>query len=1124
MLERATTCLESGRQLLRAPKSCLRTRRTLHSAFWHHGASDLNLPIWWAATSIFGRENGDVDDRPTKTKLSPTASHNGTLLDFLYPEKTLAVLKRLSVRVDAIDAIRRPLGTPIRRFSTAQRQPPHDESSVDAVVAQAASEEMGKLLQDSSALHQLYKVLRMKPFGKQELAWQLYNAVPHSDTDSLENWALRRDLLVYLTANDECAVPSRVLQLWGELPREERVESSYRAAIVAYIFLRMVGPAIQLLEEAPIQFDMAEIGTDVLLRRTVSDEQWDLSLRIFRLFLRQTPTQPIGYHNTLPALFRSVKGLPELQERLQSFLQHVREYQHELTSTRERSDALSAFVASFVPHVIHQVLQTRRTDDRFISKYLRQLFADMRSLELPVDACYQHAIYQTLDLPRYQTSVDRQKLWLDDLYEHYRQLCLDLKEFSAKTAAKPSLHLLRNLIVHRNEHDTVARAEAVIQDLRLFYPGQPFKPGLLKYLINMYADHGNTTLVEQYMDEFTAHYKDSLDPKLVSALLYSCARRADIDGAITQFNRIRGEFGLVPDTVSWNILLLAYVRADDLDGALECFNRCVDAGTTPDKYTYGTLMDLCADRGDVEAFEALFSRAKSMGISMTQDERARSGYVQVFLNAGDPEGAMSIAQGMLRSWQNGTLRGSLTHAWNLLIQHHALNRDIASSRQCYREMIDNSIPLDSWTYGSLMRALVEVKQSNAAFRILKKTMPENNLRVEALHYAIVLTGLMKEGGGQLDLAMDAYRHMIKRKVPQTESSREASILLLGKADLDKLKKRRAKHPNYRLLQVEEALEEMLVEAAQGQIAHRQPSHSRYRNSFNYGAVPQTYYALMVSLYTNRRAYKICEKLLKKADEAAPDTANYITPMTLITASMDAHLKAGDHAEVARYWDLALTTATKLTKTVHQIMQPDEPVPESDSILDPSVRLHYEQSRISNSRRHMLFKASRSYIRSLLDPRNPKPNTLQEAQRTMRTLLVNGYSVDNYVWNEYIVTLAQRGSIIDAFTICEDFLMPQFPGWRDLHPNYYRKDRQGYSWMALRHYEIKKSSLLPRYQTLIVLAAELRRVKNEERSGIGYNEKSGAWTREILERAGPMTIRAIESMPRTNDGLQRKFFP
>ncbi|KAF2818888.1 TPR-like protein [Ophiobolus disseminans] len=1132
MLERASTCFETGRrQLLRAPTRCLPSRHMLYSAFWHHGASDLSLPVWWADSSILDGGSGDVDDQAARTTFTPSRAHDGPLLTFLYPEKTLALLRQLTApRQDFSESRRRQVHRPpVRHFATAQWQPPHDESGVDPTVLEQTKEELASMLQDARPFQVLSRFLKNLEPGKQELAWQLYASIPARHLELNKGASLKAKLLEYITLDDEHTVPSRVIQLFDELPLEKRRPSSYRAAIVAYISLRMVGPAIQLLEHVRIDrhFDSLYLGTDVILRRTILDEQWDLSLRVFRLFVQQRPVignveirTAIRSGMPLPQIWSGVTTLPGLRDHLQSFLAHVREFKHELRSSVESTEALSLFSMSFVPHVIDQVTQDRDLDEKDMATYVQRVFRDLRKLGLSAPVCYDHAIRTLLELPQHRAVHEVPTLCMN-LYERYRTQYLESQDMPQ---SKPSLNVLRNLIVYHGDHNDLTQAQRLIKDLHTFYPDKPMSHGLLKYLIHMYADYGDVVRVQKYFHEFTAHYRRKLDLKVVSSLPFAYARRADVAGAIAQFNRIHTDFHLVPDLACWNILLLSYVRADDLDGALECFNSCLDNGIEPDEYSFGTLLDLCADRGDVEAFEALFSRAKQKGIQLTHNVRARSGYVQAFLNAGDPDGAESIAQGMLRSWQSGMLRGhALTHTWNLLIQHHALDNDIASARQRYKEMVDNRIPLDSWTYGSLMRALVAAKQSNAAYKMLRKTMPQSHLPVHAFHYAIVMTGFLREGGDQLNLAMAAYARMVEQEVPQTESSREASIRTLGALELKKLKEEGAKGRRQKLKLVEEAVEKMLVEAVQGQVAHRQPRHSRLLDSRNYGSAVQAYYGLLISLYSQVGAYKLCHKLFRKAEKAAPDVDNYTVPMTLITGTMEAHLKFGQHAEVAKCWELARTAANKLSKTFQQAVQPEPVTPESDSILDPSVRDLYEQSRISFNRRNILYKAARLYIRSLSDPANPNPDALQEAQRTMIDLIVNGYTLDVFTWNEFVTTLAQRGRLVDAFSICEKYLMPNFPGWRNLYPNYIRKDRTGYQWMELRHYEIKKSSLMPRYKTLIALAAEFRQVKSDERNGLGYDESAEAWQREILEGLAPMTLRAIETMPRTSDKLQMEYF-
>jgi pentatricopeptide repeat-containing protein PET309 len=1121
MLERTSTCLESGgRKLLRASNPCLRSRRTLHSAFWHHGASELSLPGWWAACSTHDGGSGGSGERTTKTR-HPGPS-NGALLEFLYPEKTLALLRQLSSTTsDTSTSRRRHLQRPsVRHYGTAQWQPGQDTQHTSSA-------------KDPDALRNLQQLLQFGEPGSEEQnkAWQLYTAVPASSLTDDEHCRLRADLLEYLNAKDDPAVPNQVLQLFDELPEDKRRLSSYRAAVAAYVSLRVVGPALQLLEGVPatLEMDPDYTGVDLVMRRTIIDEQWDLSLRIFRLYLEQrrpfrqrvSTETIISWGDKLPALWGGLTTLHRLVDYQQSFIKHVREFQHEVESTPEKKEAVSLFLTTFAPHVMRQVLQNNLDRGTPVIGYFGRLMRDVKSLSIPTAMFYEHIIKQLLQLPSGNVTKAINKLRLG-LYAEYRQLCLDS---SGPARIRPSLNLLRNSIVHHCDQQEHAQAYSLIQDHFTFYPDEPMRAGLLKYLVHFSADHGNIAQTQQYVEAMRTTYPKLVDLSLVHGLIFACARQADVSGAIEQFNRIRTEFGLVPDTACWNALLLAYVRAEDLDGAIDCFNTLMGNEVQPDKITFGTLLDLCAQRGDVEAFETLFSRAERMGIDLSKDMRARSGYVQVFLQAGDSEGAEAIAQGMLKSWQAGNLEGqALTHTWNLLIQHRALNQDIAGARQRYMEMITHGIALDSWTYGSLMRALCQVKQTNAAYRILRETMPMNKLRAHALHYAIVMTGFLREGGGQLELAIDAYQMMMEQGVPQTVSSQGASIQTLGASDKASLKARRVKRTRsyYRLTEVEAAVEKMVAESA-GQLIYREPQHQSQRGSSHFGAAPQNFYGMLISLYAQEGVLKACRRLLKKAEEVAPRIDNYVVPLQLLTGAMEVQLQEGKYAEVAESWQLALASASRLTRSVSQAAQPEPPQEDLDSLVDPSIRARYEESRIANNRRNLLYKASRLYIRSLIDPSNPDPSALQRAQSTIRDLLVNGYTLDVFTWNELVTALAERGHIGDAFVICEEHLMPSFPGWRNLYPSYIRHDRRGHTWMELRNYDIKPSSIIPRYKTLIVLASELRKIKKDERNGVGYIKSEEAWLREVLERRAPNAVRAIETMPRTNDSLQMQYF-
>lgn len=1095
----------------------------LHSSFWHHGASDLPLPLWWAASTVPDHATDDVND--LRRSRWATRPYEGPNLEFLYPEKTLAFIRRLSTcGADAVE-IRRGgmLGTGARQYSTSQWQT-SSEGPVDDLETLQAKEEMEELLLHSTPDQALRKLLWSNPPDKQELAWHLYSA----SVDTSPSATFICDLVEYLGETDfsrtanRMGTANRILQLFDRISPETRRASSYRMAVNAYVGLKMIGPAIKLLEEASERFDPRDAGIDAVLKKIIEDDQWDLGIRVFKGFLRWTNRNNVKVHqwtgygqrhwHRWGPIFGQAQEVFEPVEHLRNFLSYVDQFQHELNSTAENRKALQLFVHGYVPGVMWGVVNTPEPDEDYIYDFFTDLFKDLHALNLSIGALFEFIIPTFLDLPRYQQYTNERKIFLD-LFSTWHQHAVD------GHCDPPSRSLIHTVIIQHARHISYDRVDAMVEDLKLFHAPKPFTIPVLYSLIRFFAKGGLVDRVHAYFEILRTQFPFAVDLRILVALTYACARRIDVPGAIAQFKRITDEFNLVPDMACWNALLLAFTRADDLDGALQCFNNCLESGAKPDVFTFGPMLDLCAARGDVEAFEALFSRAKQLGVPLETDRRARSGYVQAFLNAADIDGAEQVALGILRSWKAGTLvNAEITHVWNMLITHHALSGGLTDSRRLYQEMKDHNIPLDSWTYGALMRAFVEAKQTNAAFKILRDTMPNENKRVYAFHYAICISGFLREG--QPQRAKAVYNRMKNVRVHQTPSLRQMGLLFKGTQELLKLRAEKVKDPKARLVRVEEELRQSLMSDYGHEIANDEPKHNRYIDSPEMSNVPQGYFSVLILLYNTRGALDIAKELFEKATKMPVNEQNYSAPIILLSAIMETHLKAGEHEEIERCWELVHREASRLVKTFSQVMHPEPPTPEFGSITDPAVLARFNASRIAMNRRQILFRASRVYFRSLMQ--QDTPEALQTAQRTVNSLLSNGFIVDNLSWNEIIQHLATRSHVVDAFSACELYLMPQFPGWASLHPMLIRKFRPGYSFMELRHYDVKRGSVLPRYKTLVVLAAVYAKVRRDESNGIGFNPDMGGWVREVIERIAPDTIRAIETMPRTGDSLQKMY--
>lgn len=1150
MLERATTCLEAGgRRLLRTKTPCLRNQRALHTAFWHHGASDLNLPIWWGSVST---PTGD-ESSLAKSCADESNSSDAQLLDFLYPQKALALIQRIARHGnDALEAGRRYrlAGAGIRHFSTAPRlgqledplateeaktEAPEMESKETETAEERAlrleralQAEVEERLATMSPSDALWDLFRSGEHGKDEVAWRLFDAIPDFERDHV----VKSALLEYLQQKPSSERAKDILQMFEALSPDDRRPSAYRAAISAYLALELVEEAVQLYEVAASRTANLGIGTDLVFGAAVHANDWDLAMRVLTAFaplakLNKLDMKKLYWEDARrrtrasDLIWGEVAKLPYLRGHLQSLFLYIERNKDDLMPKghrdlgRQLNPTLSNLLFGMIAETTDYILTTEKPGQDVAFFYFIGLFNDLNKKGLTDRFLYDYIIQRMLHLPRTREYTNWGKVFLE-LYTIYRDdYVAELNK--GKRPFCPSRELLRLLILQHGHFHSEKGVGNIIADYRLFYPGQfiPFRT--LRYVIDFYAELGRISEVEEYFDELmrAGYMRGPVDLPVLTALPYVYARRADPEGAEKAFQRIIDEFGVTPDAACWNVLLLAYAKADDLDGALACFNRMISAEISPDMHTFNTLLFMCAHRGDVEAYEVLYARAEHLGLDVRSDVLARSGFVEVLLNFQDVEGAEATAFTMLKHRSEGILQGSLTHAWNLLIQHHAQRGDIEGARRYYGQMIEYKIPVDSWTYGGLMRALVESKQTNAAYKILRTTMPRNNVRIHAFHYALVIIGFLKER--QLKLALQANKRMVEHNVPQTVSSRIASLSAIGLAEKKMLKERGDKSPTTRLEATERKLRDILLEGWDADESRRQPQHRQLIDSRN--SAPESYIAQLIMLYGTRGALGICKELFEAAAIAREDEPNYQTPISLLYAIMNTHLLAKEYDEVAKCWHLAREQADKLVKTVKKLAMPQD-APDLDAIplTDRSLQIQQAEAPISRNRRQALVHPFRLYLRSLI--RQNTDEALDEATRSIKSLMLSGFVLDSVAWNEYIRALVNAGRIYDAFEACEAFLMPQFPGWRDVSPYYIRHDRRGHNLMNVRHGDLKKAPLLPRYQTLVLLAKVYAQIRQDDQNGVGYDEERGAWPKEILEEETPLTIRAVESMPRAGDRQQK----
>ncbi|KAF2817270.1 uncharacterized protein BDZ99DRAFT_12122 [Mytilinidion resinicola] len=1130
MLERASACLESGgRQLLRRTRRCSKSRRMLHSTFWYHAAGDLGLPIWCAPAAQF--ETTTISHESLRERANEhrhggvNTGQSSIALEFLYPAKTLAFIQHLSNIGWDNSNDRRKLHYPasgIRHFSSRSGNV-QEFTSLEADPSLAEeNEEVEGLLKNTNALQALQALLQSSNDHRRErVVWRLYEFVGEADRTP----SLRADLLDYLASSKKSVDAYRLIQVFESLANQDRRASSYCAAITAYLRLNMVGTAVKIHGEAAGRATELSFGSDILLARTIQDNQWDLAFQVREAFASSyhcLNDKTENFEQQSSFLWSGVLAIPELLERAASLLQYAQQFAHNLAPASDRGKSFKIFARAFFPSVIKQALKSKDPDE----KSLLDLFDRLQELKLSRKEYYELAISTMLRHSKYMQYTNEGKPHLR-LYLMFRTAYLEKTQGVFLPPSEPLIRALMNHLSRFQSYNDRRRwmitVNSLVTDLRQFHstPGpnndRRLNPNNLRFIMGMYARAGDAEKVHRIFDELcksydesttsTRHRKQHITSGAIWPLLYVHARRVELHAVVEQFQRISNEFGLQPDTRAWNILLHAYARAEDLDGLVKTFEDFLESGNAPGVDSFGPVLDICARRGDVDSIEALFSKARLLGIPIDRSAILRGALVLAHINSENLPAAEEAMELMVQDKRDGKLDGQLTTTANFLITAYALRQDSTSTMKAYGRYKPHDIPLDSYTYAALMQSLISMRQTNAAFTILTTTMPNNNVQGHAFHYALAIAGFLNEG--QLNRAKDAQKRMLLRNVPHSVSSRMAFLQVKVLSELDALKKERpamAKYRLPRLKEVEEELRQALMESDPSERALKQPRQGMRQTPLNQ-MVLDGYFETMVLIYGTHGAYDLCKEMFESAAmyrQSNPDA--FEAPIGLLTAVMTGHQRAHEHAEVDKCWELARLQAAKLTKLTSKFQ--DAPMPGAPPL------------RVARNRSHLLVPTTRVYFRGLASRK--AHITIGKMRNVVSSLLDEGYTIDNLTWNEYIQYLARSGYFLDAFTACESYLMPDFVGWRFAAPHYLRVDPHGYLRMDLRRKDTRKHTVMPRYKTLVIMAAALGYIRRQEEMGIEPEPVQKCSLRRLQEVA-PKTIRAIETMPVLPDEkLQRRY--
>ncbi|KAL8895722.1 MAG: hypothetical protein Q9207_008046 [Kuettlingeria erythrocarpa] len=1077
MIERAATCLENGgKRVLRLPKKPFRTQRSLHSAFWSHGAGDINLPVWWHA--FLQAPSASSPQRQRKGTSANLQNRNSDvasfgLLDFLYPVRTLAYINKfVNEHTTILRRHRRSqlAAQPSRTYTSAADQSDNDvartENGGEDVIAEATPEV------DHSPID-------ISHLTKGEVAGKLHELLFADErvVDIRHIWHLYerlQELLVSLDPGDLAQLFRRLSsspgafgvmktkELFESIALSERRGIHYTCTIATALIQRDLRTAVALHAEAADRID-GSFGSSIVFRYAIEHADWEATLAIW---------QQYGDHRRLyprdSNIWEQIDQLP-----LSQLLEHARGAVDFAISTVEASsldDAASARKLAIA--IVQRVLAVRDAD--FDPLLQAEVVGKARSIQLPGVDLHQAAILQDLSVSRenrehsecglnmYRTARETPDFVPDPvLLQKLLSRCHDLRN------SEDMYHILED---HRKHHVDLPR-------------------GSHRLLMSQLARHGDFDTVEQLAQQWTDRYGIEEISEAAPHLLHACYRRGEAERAVGVLEDLQQKYNYQPSMRAWNIVIATYARIGECDAALGLSERLTHVSLRPDRKTYGILMGMYAMRSDYDATMQIYERAISEGIEPSPD---MVGSVVLALATNDrlDEAKTVVEEFMSKDSDVGSTRRqspSVIRMWNFLLTKYAMKGQLDKVFELQNQMREAGVVFNAGTYAALMQCFCIKRMPDAAQKILKVVMPQAGIRPTALHFAIVMGGFLNLK--QYPNAINLQRRMLEEwGIKPTFSIQNVLLRLASEFDRREYRENPSNLLPYEGSETENILAQTLDRVDPMQLASLGPTKFAQSSPPNV-ALQTSYFPYTINVFGHMGSFdKVVEtydKYLARAKENDPQ-AEPSHSVEILSALMVSYNKAGEYAEAEKCWHLALEKSKVVACKAN--VDPSEPgwVLRKHRFL---LSLHLTRYM------HTLFATSRvDQIASVVD-------SLQHA----------GFQISTHNWNKYIQVLVQSKQPLLAYQLCEENLMEGWPGWDRFGHLLDQKRRIKKQWVP-RSWEMGRP--FPHYETLVFLASAYL-----DAQALAYGVGRDAL--KEMERSAPKTVEAVFKMPRFNDDIQQK---
>ncbi|KAK7927994.1 coxI translation protein CYA5 [Apiospora marii] len=1092
MLEKTAASLEPcglQRVLPGATKS-LQSRRQLHTAFWQHGAADVELSNAWQALMHGVLDSSNMDSpRSDGLAAAPAIRASTFLLDFLYPTGTVAFLRRFSPTIDRLDPYR-----PSQTF--AKVSPRLYTSSSSSNRSNAASEEENlEQEQQTDALTKVEKtepsdvepngplnsgggrgaertsdglkttqnsvddVAKDRPYAKHlatllarddpedaDQVWHHYSAL---GTQSREVY--RAQTLFFLSKTQRVTDSWKITELFQQLVPDQWESYSFLAGLTAQMNLGNEGEALDIFSKAIGLSRISDTSLiealDLLLASALKSTSLDSAIRIWSLY--EPLSERLDFEGITSQLPR-VASVPGLAEKVLGFKSYFAGDKKMLIE-KGRRPLLKLLVRRAVVNCVDNQVEPllRLTKDPLaFEEFLRPFNPNRKRLHISV-----YKIYR--DLPGASPS----NAILHETFRAYNSL----NQNSAKLAG----------------------AELLWGDWHRFHKS-PSRRAYQKFL-SFYASQGDKervfSLWSDYMTQFASLNVLQGDDAFAH-LLQVHAVREEVGLVQSIFDDISGKFGMQPNRHCWNILLNAYAKAADYENAIRIFDE-LSVAVGPDRYSYGTLMQMAASRGDLGFTVDLYRRGRRKNI-IDNDNATLAALVEAYCQNDHFHEAEDVC---IRSAKRGLKD---TWLWNRLLHAYGIRRNLASINRLLNVMTDLDVQYDDYTYQELLLGLALCRQPQHALALLAVAIKERAFEVQEDHFHILMGAFIKTGEPHLVIRV----HKLMEECGVQASSSSMTQVMTALAQWHRLPAKTRLKTSF-TSSVGKSIKEFYRTFGPSQndaprLWSTRKSHTPASGRLLESDRASFQISRMVYLFTQMKDMARVQELIDLyrmvvyGDKNSPKQL----PIQLLDSIMWAEYSEKNYDGVRAIWDIMFANA-KDGGLSADWMSGDDSAPRI------SPRHVYVLSGGLEVMQHMCMATEDALM----------------LQKLIEEVRDAGFEVDSKNWNLHVQYLVRLKAYEPAFDLCEERLMPNWTGWAVARAKSNMKNE-----LPL---DLRRRGAAPRFMRIVTHTLYYLARGYMELERMSPWSSDAARLMRHVENNAPRCHRAIMSMTAVNSDVERR---